>query len=132
MYESFMEYQKRIMCRFDKMVEDYGFRVIDASRSIEEVFYDIKGQMSEVLHSEREAVSSPIARLKPALNGRSTQEVPHQESRESNLRYASYRPPDDRAVELAEMNLDPCSGRKMSSGYEPILLASWHRGGPRR
>jgi len=95
------------MCRFDKMVEDYGFRVIDASRSIEEVFYDIKGQMSEVLHSEREAVSSPIARLKPALNGRSTQEVPHQESRESNLRYASYRPPDDRAVELRRDEFGP-------------------------
>ncbi len=62
MYESFVEYQKRIMGRFDKMVEDYGFRVIDASRSVEEIFTGLKNQMPEVLNTGREAPSDPIAR----------------------------------------------------------------------
>jgi len=45
MYDSFVEYQNRIGGQFDKMVEDYGFKVIDASRSIDEVFSDLKGQI---------------------------------------------------------------------------------------
>ena len=44
MYESFVEYQNRIMAQFDKMVEDYGFTVIDASRPIDAVFADLKDQ----------------------------------------------------------------------------------------
>jgi hypothetical protein len=89
MYESFVQYQKCIMGRFDTMVEGYGFRVIDASRSIEEVFNDLKGQMSEVLQADREAASDPIARLKPARNGRSTREVPHHGRQENYPLYAS-------------------------------------------
>jgi dTMP kinase len=100
MYESFVEYQKRIMGRFDKMVEDYGFRVIDASRSIDEIFTDLKGQMSQVLSAEREAASDPIARLKPARNGRATLEIPRNESPESNLHCVSYKPSENHAVEL--------------------------------
>jgi dTMP kinase len=106
-YESFMEYQKRIMGRFDKMIEDYGFRVIDASRSIDEIFADLKGQMSEVLNADREAASDPIARLKRSRNGRSTPEIPRNDSRESNLRVVSYKPSEDRAVELRRNELEP-------------------------
>jgi hypothetical protein len=100
MYESFVEYQKRIMGRFDKMVEDYGFRVIDASRSIDEIFTDLKGQMSQVLSANHEAASDSIARLKPARNGRATLEIPRNERRESNLHYVSYKPAENHAVEL--------------------------------
>jgi len=48
MYESFLVYQTRIMADFDKMVEDYGFGVIDASRSIEQVFAALKAEIAEV------------------------------------------------------------------------------------
>jgi dTMP kinase len=90
MYESFVEYQKRIMGRFDKMVEDYGFRVIDASRSIEEIFTDLKDQMSEVLNIGREAPSAPLRGMKPSRNGRATQEIARNERREVDLRYIGY------------------------------------------
>jgi len=107
MYESFVEYQKRIIDRFDKMVEDYGFRVIDASRSIEEVFTDLKDQMSEVLNTDRDAAGEPIARLNLSRNGRSPEEIPRNESRESNLHHVSYMPSENRAVELRRNELGP-------------------------
>lgn len=110
MYESFVEYQKRIIGRFDKMVEDYGFRVIDASRSIEEIFIDLKAQMSELLNAARELAGDPRARSKPGRNGRSARESSQQETGESNLRYASYGPADDRAVELRRDPLVPLVG----------------------
>jgi dTMP kinase len=42
MYDSFVTYQTRLLGEFDKMVESYGFNVIDASRPIEEVFDDLR------------------------------------------------------------------------------------------
>jgi len=45
MYDSFEEYQKRLL------VENYGFAAIDASRSIEEVFSDLKAQVSPLLNN---------------------------------------------------------------------------------
>ena len=42
LYESFIRYQKWLLAEFDKMVEPYGFEIIDASRSIEEVFQDLR------------------------------------------------------------------------------------------
>lgn len=69
MYESFVEYQKRIMAQFDQMVEGYGFKIIDASRSIEAVFADLKGQMSDVLNNGHAVPGESIGRLKPAQAG---------------------------------------------------------------
>ncbi len=98
MYESFVEYQKRIMGRFDKMVEDYGFRVIDASRSIEEIFTDLKDQMAEVLNLGREAPSAPLTGMKPSRNGRANQEIARNERREIDLRYIGYGRPENGAA----------------------------------
>ncbi|HEV8340880.1 MAG TPA: thymidylate kinase [Candidatus Binatia bacterium] len=50
-YDSFAEYQTRLLREFDKMVETYGFEVIDASGSIEEVFDDLKERVSRQLNS---------------------------------------------------------------------------------
>jgi dTMP kinase len=75
MYESFVEYQNRIMVQFDKMVEDYGFTVIDASRPIEAVFADLKGQVSDVLNHGRSPSAELIERLKPFPKGRVTRDV---------------------------------------------------------
>lgn len=49
MYDSFVEHQSRLLAQFDRMVESYGFDVIDASRSIEEVFDDLKGRILRLL-----------------------------------------------------------------------------------
>ncbi len=46
MYDSFVEYQNRLLTQFDKMMDGDGFEVIDASRSIEDVFEDLKNRVS--------------------------------------------------------------------------------------
>jgi dTMP kinase len=51
MYDSFVRYQRWLLAEFDKMVEVYGFRVIDASRGIEEVFEDLRAQVQRVIQS---------------------------------------------------------------------------------
>lgn len=92
MYESFVEYQQRIMGRFDKMAEDYGFRVIDASRSIEEIFADLKQQMAEVLNPDRVATGDSIARLKPPHDGRPAHELARHGSPAFSLQKVSAEP----------------------------------------
>ena len=52
--DSFVEYQSRLLTQFDKMVEGYGFEVIDASGSIEDVFDDLKNRVSHALKDNRE------------------------------------------------------------------------------
>ena len=49
MYDSFLEYQRRLLKEFDSMAETYGFEVVDASRSIEEVFEDLTGRVARLL-----------------------------------------------------------------------------------
>jgi dTMP kinase len=49
MYDSFVSYQTRLLGEFDKMVESYGFTVIDASRSIEDVFYDLHERIDPII-----------------------------------------------------------------------------------
>ena len=51
MYDSFVRYQKWLLAEFDKMVDSYGFEVIDASRTIEEVFDDLRQKVA--FHLER-------------------------------------------------------------------------------
>ncbi len=58
MYDSFVQYQSRLLVEFDKMVESHGFQVVDASRTIEEVFDDLSGRISRLLEPEPE--SPPI------------------------------------------------------------------------
>ncbi len=75
MYESFVEYQNRMIAQFDRMVEDYGFRIIDASRSIEGVFADLRLQMADVLSNGHVVSAEPMGRLKQAQNGHATEDI---------------------------------------------------------
>lgn len=72
MYDSFVAYQKRMMSRFDKMVEDCGFTVIDACRSIDVVFADLKAQMSELLYAPRTVSGDVTGRVKPSRHETAT------------------------------------------------------------
>jgi dTMP kinase len=72
MYDSFLAYQNRMMSRFDKMVKDCGFTVIDACRSIDAVFADLKAQMSELLYAPRATASDTAGRLKPSRHEAAT------------------------------------------------------------
>jgi dTMP kinase len=99
MYESFVEYQNRMMAQFDKMVEDYGFRVIDASRPIEVIFAALKQETSAVLNNGRPAFAEPMARLKLVQKGHMTQDILRAGSLESRLSYIGGRPSQDPVVE---------------------------------
>jgi dTMP kinase len=49
MYESFVRYQKWLLAEFDKMVENYGFQIVDASGTIEDVFEDLRARVERVV-----------------------------------------------------------------------------------
>jgi dTMP kinase len=48
-YEAFMEYQSRLLAQFEVMVDEYDFCRIDATKSIREVFQDLKDSIQSVL-----------------------------------------------------------------------------------
>jgi dTMP kinase len=51
MYESFVEYQTRMLHEFDKMAGKYNFQTIETSPNIEEVFEQIKRSVEPILQS---------------------------------------------------------------------------------
>ncbi|PYS33697.1 MAG: thymidylate kinase, partial [Acidobacteria bacterium] len=51
-YDSFIAYQKLLLKEFDRMTGEYGFQVIDASRSIKRVENDLKRLITRVIESE--------------------------------------------------------------------------------
>lgn len=48
-YDSFVEYQTRLLREFDRMSGDYGFRLVDASRSIRRVAADLRRAVARVV-----------------------------------------------------------------------------------
>jgi dTMP kinase len=48
-YDSFVEYQTRLLQQFDEMSVEYGFRVIDASRSIRRVGAELRRVVAKVI-----------------------------------------------------------------------------------
>jgi dTMP kinase len=49
LYDSFVEYQKRLLKEFDNMSAQYNFQVIETSPNIEEVFEQIKARIAPLL-----------------------------------------------------------------------------------
>lgn len=99
MYESFAEYQNRMIAQFDKMIEDYGFTVIDARRPIDAVFASLRREMLAVLDHEHGASAEPITRLKQSQNGCARDDTLPAENLENGLRYVSGELSEDRIVE---------------------------------
>ena len=58
-YDSFVAYQARLLKQFDAMSGEYGFRVVDASRSIRRVAADLRRAVARVLESEEAATPAP-------------------------------------------------------------------------
>jgi dTMP kinase len=48
-YDAFVEYQTRLLAQFEAMAEEYDFRRIDATRSIRDVFLELKDGIGDVL-----------------------------------------------------------------------------------
>jgi dTMP kinase len=51
-YDSFIEYQTRMLREFDRMTGEYGFRVVDASRSVGRVAADLRRAVARVIDAE--------------------------------------------------------------------------------
>lgn len=49
MYESFQKYQSALLAQFENLVEEYQFKVIDATRDVPEVFEALRAGISDVL-----------------------------------------------------------------------------------
>jgi dTMP kinase len=65
MYDSFQKYQTALLAQFENLVEEYQFKVINASQDIPEVFEDLREGISDVL------VESDA----PSLEAASTQRI---------------------------------------------------------
>jgi dTMP kinase len=49
LYTSFRKYQALIMHEFDQMADGYGFTIVDAARSVEEVQAELRRALAEIL-----------------------------------------------------------------------------------
>jgi dTMP kinase len=54
-YDSFVEYQARLLREFDRMAGEYGFRVVDASRPIRRVAADLRRAVARVIEADEAA-----------------------------------------------------------------------------
>jgi dTMP kinase len=50
-YDSFIEYQKRMLREFERMKGEYGFRVVNASQSVRRVAADLRRSVSRLIDS---------------------------------------------------------------------------------
>jgi len=49
LYDSFVEYQSRMIEQFDCMAQEYNFITIDANRSVNQIFTDLRHQIKHLL-----------------------------------------------------------------------------------
>lgn len=54
-YDSFVEYQRRMLVAFDELGQEYGFRNIDATQSIRDVFIQLRDAVAEIVVELRPA-----------------------------------------------------------------------------
>ena len=65
-YDSFVEYQSRLLREFDRMSGEYGFRVVDASRSIRRVASDLRRAVARVIEADEFLAQSDDGAARPA------------------------------------------------------------------
>jgi dTMP kinase len=58
-YDSFIEYQTRMLKVFDRMTAEYGFHVMDASSSVRRVAAALKRAITKVIETEGPSPSTP-------------------------------------------------------------------------
>jgi thymidylate kinase len=65
-YESFIEYQTRMLKVFDRMTDEYGFHVLDASTSVRRVAATLRRAVTRVIESDTTVETQVVA----AVNSR--------------------------------------------------------------
>lgn len=48
-YESFVDYQRRLLAQFNAIAEEYDFHRVDANQSVHEVFKEIQGEIKDIV-----------------------------------------------------------------------------------
>jgi dTMP kinase len=57
-YESYVEYQSQLLAQFDEMSAEFGFHLIDATRSVLDVFVDLKNGIGRLIKGMKPASPS--------------------------------------------------------------------------
>ena len=66
-YDSFVEYQTKMLREFEKMKKEYGFRVMDASRSINRVAADLRRAVARVIDEGKVVDAAAVEQFPAAL-----------------------------------------------------------------
>jgi dTMP kinase len=71
-YESYMDYQSRLLAQFDRMSDEFHFRRVDATKRIPDVFKALKADIKEVLKDMKpsEVIKPPKEKEKDKTKGR--------------------------------------------------------------
>lgn len=64
-YDSFIEYQKRMLKVFDRMTGEYGFHVLNASRSVRSVAADLRKAIMRVLDESGPGAEDNLSVIQP-------------------------------------------------------------------
>ncbi len=87
-YDSFIEYQKRLIHTLDGMASEYGFQTIDATRSIEDVFADLSAQVAPIIgmkarpRAKHDGEKTEKAETKPASESKTEKAEPKDDKKE--------------------------------------------------
>jgi dTMP kinase len=61
-HDSYVEYQSRLLTQFDRMSGEYNFHLVDATRSVHQVFVDLKTGITRLLKGMKPASPLPSSR----------------------------------------------------------------------
>lgn len=65
LYDSFIEYQTRMLKVFDRLSGEYGFQVLNASRSVRTVAADLRRAIVNVLEEPAPTVDENVSNIRP-------------------------------------------------------------------
>ncbi|HEX3557588.1 MAG TPA: hypothetical protein VHU19_00170 [Pyrinomonadaceae bacterium] len=65
-YDSFVEYQARMLREFDRMAGEYGFRVVNASRPVRRVAADLRRAVTRIIEADEAADAASEKTQAPA------------------------------------------------------------------
>jgi dTMP kinase len=65
LYDSFIEYQTRLLKVFDHLTGEYGFRVLNASRSVRSVGADLRRAIADVLEEPAPSAEDNVSNIRP-------------------------------------------------------------------
>ena len=65
LYDNFIEYQTRLLKVFDRLTGEYGFQVLNASRSVRTVSADLRHAITKVLEDQASGAEDNVSVIKP-------------------------------------------------------------------